>query len=204
MGAATIPIRPFLVDPASARRVAAAFAEAPSAPHDPLVRAAYADLSAQADRLFALLTGAGAAHRVRVALTRRPEPYADAAELTESVRAHRVLEVEPVADDHDRRHPLLDPAPGGAHDRFRAVHDILSHGWAGHDFGRHGELSAWLNEDRLYTGLARWALATELHAHHSVRWTTGELAPYKAALLDPRILRASQRAARHAPAAALA
>jgi hypothetical protein len=72
------------------------------------------------------------------------------------------------------------------------VHDIVSHGWLGHDFDRHGELSAWLAEDAIYTGLARWALATELHGHHTVLWTTGEHADHKAVLLDPELLRCAK------------
>ena len=47
----------------------------------------------------------------------------------------------------------------------------------------------------MYTGLARWALATELHAEHSVLWTTGRRAEHKATLLSPGLLRASRRRA---------
>jgi hypothetical protein len=45
----------------------------------------------------------------------------------------------------------------------------------------------------MYTGLARWALATELHAQHSVLWTSGQLAELKATLLSPDLLLASLR-----------
>ena len=82
---------------------------------------------------------------------------------------------------------------GGTYDRFRAVHDIVSHARLGLGFDRHGEFSAWLAEDRMYTGLARWALATELHAEHSVFWTTGTLAAHKATLLPADLVRASLR-----------
>src|SRR5262249_37447158 len=88
------------------------------------------------------------------------------------------------------RHPLLDSSIGGTHDRLRAVHDIVSHGWRRYGFDRDGEFAAWILEDRMYSGLARWALATELHAQHSVRWTTGHLAHHKAALPHARLLRA--------------
>ena len=87
---------------------------------------------------------------------------------------------------------MLDAAVGGSYDRLRAVHDIVSHGWLGHEFDADGEYSAWLAEDRLYTGLARWALATELHGEHSVQWTTESPADHKAVLLDPSLLRASR------------
>ena len=45
----------------------------------------------------------------------------------------------------------------------------------------------------MYTGLARWALATELHAEHSVLWTTGTLAAHKATLLPADLVQASRR-----------
>ena len=137
---------------------------------------------------------------MRVVFTDCSDPYSDASELSRSVRVHRVLELVPARHDHDRRHPLLDDAVGGAHDRLRAVHDIVSHGWHGYDFSRDGEFSAWLAEDTMYSGLAPWALATELHGHHSVRWTTGELAPYKATLIDRAVLAQSIRGARDARA----
>jgi hypothetical protein len=60
------------------------------------------------------------------------------------------------------------------------VHDIVSHGWLGHEFDADGEFSAWLAEDRMYTGLARWALATELHGD-------------KAVLLDRALLHSSRQ-----------
>jgi hypothetical protein len=73
------------------------------------------------------------------------------------------------------------------------VHDIVSHTRLGFGFDRHGEFSAWLAEDRMYSGLARWALATELHAEHSVLWTTGHLAEHKSTLLPPDLVLASRR-----------
>jgi hypothetical protein len=174
-----------------ARTVAVAYQEAPNAPDDPFVRAAYAELSRQVDEWFGRITTGALGEPVRVVFTRGSEEYGDSDELAESVRSQRLLLVPSAAYDHDRRHPLLDHAPGGAHDRFRAVHDIVSHGWFGHDFSRDGEFSAWLSEDLLYRGPARWALATELHAQHSVRWTTGDLAPFKAVLVDTTLLTAS-------------
>lgn len=184
----------FRVDGVAARDVAAAFQRANSTPDDPLVRAAYGQLSDQVDKWFTMLTRSGA-QPTRVAFTASAEAYADASELAQSVRLHHVLEIQSVGDDHDRRHPLLDPSKGGVHDRFRAVHDIVSHGRSGHSFDRDGEYSAWRSESRMYGGLAAWALATELHAHHSVRWTSGELAPYKAVLLERSLLATSIQAA---------
>lgn len=179
-----------------AHRVACAFLDGPRETRDPVIRLAYADLAAQADRWFARLTGGGARAPIRVVHTRCAEPYASGQELSERVRGERLLELCPAYYDKDRSHPLLDGSAGGTYDRFRAVHDIVSHAWFGYGFDRHGEFSAWLREDNIYSGPARWALATELHAEHSVRWTTGNLAEHKAMLLPAWIVRASRERAK--------
>ena len=41
----------------------------------------------------------------------------------------------------------------------------------------------WLAQDRCYRGLGRAALGTELHAEHSVCWTSGSFCEHKATLL---------------------
>ena len=99
-----------------------------------------------------------------------------------------MLEITTSARERDRRHPLLGCDRGGTYDRFRAVHDIVGHVEPCLGFDRDGEFAAWLTQERLYDGLARWALATELHAEHSVRWTTGTLSDHKATLLDRELL----------------
>ena len=184
------------IDVDQAHLIASAFLEARRESTDELVLAAYADLGEQADRWFVRLTGPWARAPIRVVHTRCPEPYASGRELSERVRADHLLELWPAHYDRDRHHPLLDMSKGGTYDRFRAVHDIVSHAWSGYGFDRDGEFSAWLAEDRMYHGLARWALATELHAEHSVRWTTGDVAEHKATLLTPWIVHASRNVAR--------
>jgi hypothetical protein len=181
------------IDFEHARVVADAFLDAPRSSASALVRAAYAQLGDQAERWFARLTDRGARTPIRVVFTDCPEPYASGEELSTRVRSESVLELCPVYLDRDRHHPLLDVSIGGTYDRFRAVHDIVSHAGLGFSFDRHGEYSAWLAEDRMYAGLARWALATELHAEHSVLWTTGTMAAHKATLLPADLVEASRR-----------
>jgi hypothetical protein len=176
-----------------ARRVASALAAAPAMTFDPKVAVAYAQLGDQARRWFARVTSE-VRRPVRVAFTRCRAPYRDAGELSQSVRSDGVLELFPSVYDRDRRHPLLEHRTiGDAHDCLRAVHDIVSHGWLQLSFDRDGEFSAWQAEHGMYSGLARWALATELHAQHSALWTSGRLAEYKAALLPLDLLYASLR-----------
>jgi hypothetical protein len=151
---------------------------------EPLVELAYRRLEEQTDRQFAALTDTCGRYRFRVAATRVITPYATAGELIASVRATRTLEIPAP----DRAHPLLGGEPGSAHWRLRAVHDLIGHAATGFGFDRDGEYSAWLAQRRFYTGLARWAAATELHGEVSALWATGEFAEHKAVLLDRRLL----------------
>lgn len=181
------------VDFEHAHLVAHAYLDAPRGSADPVARVAYTMLGAQADRWFARLTDHRRRNPVRVVFARCAEPYVSGQDLAERVRSERVLEMRPTYYERDRHHPLLDVSIGGTYDRFRAVHDIVSHAHHGFGFDRHGEYSAWLAEDRMYTGLARWALATELHGEHSVMWTTGDVTEHKATLLPRSLVRTSWR-----------
>jgi hypothetical protein len=179
------------VDPGAARDIAQWFLDAPALSGARLVTAAYRELQAQTDRQFAELTRPDGRFGYAVAWTREPAPYSTAAELIEAARTTGVLEVTAARADRDRLHPALDCAAGGAYDRFRAVHDLVGHVMTGYGFDRDAEYSAWLRQSELYHGLARWAAATELHAEHSVTWTTRQFPEHKAVLLPRRLLRRS-------------
>ena len=154
---------------------------------DPLVALAYQQLEIQTDQQFAALTDPQGPYRITVVATREVTPYSDAGELVASVLASRTLEVPiPPAD---RAHPLLGREAGGAYSRFRAVHDLVGHVASGYGFDRDGEYSAWLVQRNLYTDLARWAAATELHGEVSALWTTRQFAEHKAVLLDRHLLK---------------
>jgi hypothetical protein len=181
---------PRRVDPDLAREVAVRFQSAPNNQTNRTVRAAYDQLARQSDAIFTRLTDPD--HQflrgLRVEFTRCETPYDSDEELVGAARTHGVLEITTSARDRERRHPLLGCDSGGTYDRFRAVHDIVGHVGPCLGFDRDGEFAAWLTQERLYDGLARWALATELHAEHSVRWTTGTLCDHKATLIDRDLL----------------
>jgi hypothetical protein len=184
----------------AARDIAQWFLAAPALAGDRLVTAAYGDLQEQTDRQFAELTEPDGPFGYTVAWTREPVPYSTATELIEAVRATGVLEVTAARVDRDRLHPGLDCAVAGPYDRLRAVHDIVGHVMTGYCFDRDAEYSAWLWQTRLYHGLARWAAATELHAEHSVTWTTRQFPEHKAVLLPRRLLRRSSSSSGRRPA----
>jgi hypothetical protein len=181
---------PRRVDPDLAGEVAARFQAARNDYTNAMVRAAYDQLERQSDAIFTQLTDPD--HRLnrglRVEFTRCESPYQSDDEMVGAVRAHGVLEITTSARERDRRHPLLGCDLGGTYDRFRAVHDIVGHVGPCLGFDRNGEFAAWLTQEQLYDGIARWALATELHAEHSVRWTTGTLSDHKATLIDRDLL----------------
>ena len=129
---------------------------------------------------------------MRVFFTESAVPYDDADELITSVRRDRVLEVTCAERERDRPHPVMGCEVGGAYDRFRAVHDVLGHGLLGVGFDRDGDYAAWRFQERHHSPLARRALATELHAEHSIRWTTGDLPEHKATVLDEGLIERSR------------
>jgi len=173
------------VQPSETQAIAECFISARTTGDSALVALAYRELQAQTDRQFAALTDPRGPYRIAVVGTRVITPYSDAGELIASVRTSRTLEIT----TPDRVHPLLGGEAGGAYYRLRAVHDLIGHVATGYGFDRDGEYSAWLVQRRGYSGLARWAAATELPGEVSVLWTTGQFAEHKAALLDRRLLR---------------
>jgi hypothetical protein len=181
---------PRRVDPDLAGEVAASFQAARSHHTDTTVRAAYDQLERQSDAIFARLADLDhpLQRSLRIEFTRSESPYDSDEELVGAVRTQGVLEITTSARERDRRHPLLSCDVGGTYDRFRAVHDMVGHVGPCLGFDRDGEFAAWLIQEQLYDGLARWALATELHAEHSVVWTTGTLCDHKATLIDRELL----------------
>jgi hypothetical protein len=181
------------LDRLTAHEVAAAYGAKPVRPRAPAVVAAYAELEAQTDVLFVRITEAHGPGRIRVVFTGLAEPYATDGEMIGAVRREGILEVPVSSTPGVRSHPVLGSEPGGPYDRFRAVHDILGHVRLGLGFDRDEEFAVWWSQDRQYRGLARWALATELHGEHSVRWTTGQCAEHKAVLLHPELVARARR-----------
>jgi hypothetical protein len=156
-----------------------------SAHDDPQVIEAYRQLQAETDHLFRLLTRDGRYPAVRVVFTRCAHPYEDDEELISAVRTKGTLEMTSAAAAGERIHPLFDCAFGGAFDRFRAVHDLIGHAWCGYGFDLQDECTAWRAQDRLHSGLARSALATELYGVNAARAVIGEAPDLRALLLAP-------------------
>jgi hypothetical protein len=178
-----IDARPKCLDPDAMLRVAESYLEANDARRDPKVIAAYRQLETQTDLLFKALT-----QDIRIAFTRCSMPYSSDSEMIRAARTDKLLEISTARNDAEHDHPFFGREYGGAYDRFRAVHDFLGHVRLNAGFDRQGEYLTWLEQDRHHKGLARWALATELHGKNSVLCATGVTAVPKATLLDRRLL----------------
>jgi hypothetical protein len=175
------------LDASIATEVATSFLACKTSSRHPVVAAAYRALQSQSDALFAQMT---TDHRwpVRVVFTYCAAPYGSDSEMINAVRSEKVLEVATSSTKSEGLHPALGCDFGGAYDRFRAVHDLLGHVQLGYGFDQNSEYMTWRCQHRHYWGVARWALATELHAKNSVLHLTGHLADHKAVLLDPTLL----------------
>ena len=68
------------------------------------------------------------------------------------------------------------------------VHDLIGHAWYGYGFDLADECAAWRAQDRLHSGLARWALATEIYGVNAARSVIGNAPDLRALLLAPATL----------------
>lgn len=157
-----------------------------SAHSDAEVVEAYRQLQVETDHLFTLLTRDTNRWAVRVVFTRRVRPYESDEELIRAVRASRTLEITSAVAAGERLHPLFSCEFGGAFDRFRAVHDLIGHAWCGYGFDLDDECAAWSAQDRLHSGLARFALATELYGVNAARNIVGKAPDLEQCSSPPR------------------
>jgi hypothetical protein len=176
------------VDLSKAAAVGEWYVHSRSAHRDAKVIEAYRQLQSETDRLFTLFTGEAPPWTARVVFTRCSRPYASDTELIRAGRANGTLEITSAATAGERLHPLLGCEFGGAFDRFRAVHDLIGHARCGYGFGLVDECAAWSVQDRLHSGLARRALATELFGVNAARNIVGEPPELRALLLLPSAL----------------
>jgi hypothetical protein len=182
---------PVGVDRSLAAAVGEWYLSARSAPSDARVVAAYAQLQSETDHLYNTLARAAEPRAVRIVFTRCRQPYGGDQDLIAAARGQGILEITTAAVAAGRIHPVLGCEFGGAFDRFRAIHDLIGHAGLGYGFDLDGECAAWRAQDRLHSGLARWALATELCGVNSARWAAGAAPELKAMLLEPDVLDAA-------------
>lgn len=98
---------------------------------------------------------------------------------------------------NDRRMKVLSTRSTGSHpffsddenDMFRAVHDVFGHAATGRGFDRHGEEAAFQAHSRMFSPLARRAMATETRGQNAALITGGRFAVQKVAVLPSNLTR---------------
>lgn len=113
------------------------------------------------------------------------DPYADATAMAEDLKDRRLKIYSSNATGNP--HPFFSHHEN---DMFRALHDAFGHAASGCGFDRDGEEAAWLSQWRLYSPLARLALATETRGQSCAQafYFGGKKFPEQKLMLLPRQL----------------
>ena len=172
------------VDPARAKRIAAAYEAMPHNPDDPLTKASYAAMIRETLAQYQAAKAAG----FRAEFwnpAEQQDPYQASPRLAvEDVRKNHHMWVYPTLDgygsgagiteDEARRNPMLqltgetwNGIPVTVNDIFRAVHDYYGHAKEGVGFRHDGEENAWRAHASMFSPLARLAMTTETRGQNS-------------------------------------
>src|SRR5262249_17518977 len=137
-------------DVAVQSQIAEFYQRARSQPHDPHVRAAYAQMGEEVRQQHAFLTGHGFGFEPYFG---HAEDYPSSAEMVRQLAGSRQLRVYA----SELAHPLLGGGPDPRQNlnwQFRGVHDVFGHAAAGFQFGPRGEENAWLAHSQMFSPLA--------------------------------------------------
>lgn len=172
------------VDPARAKRIAAAYEAMPHNPDDPLTKASYAAMIRETMAQYQAAKAAG----FRAEFwnpAEQQDPYQASPRLAvEDVRKNHHMWVYPTLDgygsgagiteDEARRNPMLqltgetwNGIPVTVNDIFRAIHDYYGHAKEGVGFRHDGEENAWRAHASMFSPLARLAMTTETRGQNS-------------------------------------
>ncbi len=164
------------VDVERAREIARLYDEAPDAPNDPEVRAAYEALAAETIAQYEALLELGYTFEWITG----DNPYDQPREAIIDMRDNKHLWVFPTTDgfgsinEASTDNPLLQPTKytvdgrvALVNDLFRIVHDVFGHGSEGASFGPRGEENAWQAHVRMFSPLAARAMTSETRGQNS-------------------------------------
>ena len=173
------------VDPARAKRIAAAYEAMQHNPDDPLAKASYAAMVKETLAQYQAAKAAGFKAEFWNPRTQK-DPYEASPRLAvEDVRRNHHMWVYPTLDGYGsgpdsmseeeaRRNPMLqltgetwNGIPVTVNDVFRAVHDYYGHAKEGVGFRHDGEENAWRAHASMFSPLARLAMTTETRGQNS-------------------------------------
>ena len=172
------------VDPARAKRIAAAYEDMPHNPNDPLTRASYDALVRETMAQYNAAKAAGFKAEFWHP-DKQEDPYMASPRLAvEDVRKNHHMWVFPtltgygsgpeIDEKEARENPMLqltgetwNGIPVTVNDIFRAVHDYYGHAKEGVGFRHDGEENAWRAHASMFSPLARLAMTTETRGQNS-------------------------------------
>jgi hypothetical protein len=172
------------VDPARAKRIAAAYDKMEDNPEHPLTRASYAAMIKETLAQYEAAKAAGFKAEFWHPRKQR-DPYEASPRLAvEDVRNNNHMWVyptyagygsgDPISEEDARRNPMLqltgetwNGIPVTVNDIFRAVHDYFGHAKEGVGFRHDGEENAWRSHASMYSPLARMAMTSETRGQNS-------------------------------------
>jgi hypothetical protein len=166
-------------DKAFSRKIAEAYAKMENNPNSPDVKAAYNALAKETLAQYKALLAAG--YEIEIS---EENFYKNSQEMIDDVVKNKRIKIfsteagfgnKPISKKSRKENPMLmesgmkdkNGVPLLNNDLFRAVHDIIGHGELGNSFGAIGEENAFQIHARLYSPLARKALATETRGQNS-------------------------------------
>ena len=106
------------------------------------------------------------------------DPYRNAAEMVSDLRNNKRIQVLRTA--MTGHHPFFSDEEN---DRFRAVHDAFGHAATGRDFDGHGEEAAFHSHARMFSPMARGAMATETRGQNGYVIHHDQFGPQKIAVM---------------------
>lgn len=172
------------VDPARAKRIAAAYEAMPHNPSDPLTKASYGAMIKETLAQYQAAKAAGFRAEFWNPSKDRDPYEASPRMAVEDVRNNHHMWVYPTLDGYGsgagiteeeaRNNPMLqltgetwNGIPVTVNDIFRAVHDYYGHAKEGVGFRHDGEENAWRAHASMYSPLARLAMTTETRGQNS-------------------------------------
>lgn len=106
------------------------------------------------------------------------DPYKNSKEMMEDVNNNKTLKVLKTAGTGS--HPYFSDEEN---DKFRAIHDAFGHAATGRGFDKHGEEAAFTAHSKMFSPMARKAMATETRGQNHFYNLNGKFAQQKVALL---------------------
>ncbi len=168
-----------VVNPAHARRIAAAYMDAPS--YDPSAEPHFKAMAEETGRQFDYMTKPRAQGGLGISVdTQHTDPYDGPTAMLDDLRRNRHLSVLSTAATGS--HPLF---TNDQNDMFRAVHDVFGHAATGRGFDRHGEEAAFQSHAAMFSPMARPAMAAETRGQNAAL----NYGPQPGAFQDQKIAR---------------